>query len=333
LNPEPLHQNMYSFAPSRVLFTGVRLAVFSHIASGLHTSDAIARRSHADKRGMRMLLNALVACQLLIKKRLAGDWQYRLTPLAAKYLVQSSPDYMGSMIEQDRMWDSWERLPDCVVSGQPIHRVDDEEWGKEFFPNLVRSLHVISREPAQRAAEALGAGNSHKGLRVLDVACGSGVWGIGIAEADPEARVTALDFPAILQETKKYVQRHALDDRYDYMPGDVTQAKFGKRQYDLALLGHVVHIIGERASKRLFRKLHNALRPGGRLMIAEMIPNDQRTGPPFPVFFALNMLLNSAVGDTYTLSEFRSWLKEAGFARVKTVNIGTHSPLIVASKA
>ena len=64
----------------------------------------------------------------------------------------------------------------------------------------------------------------------------------------------------------------------------------------------------------------------------DMVPNDERTGPPFPVIFALNMLVHTAEGDTYTLAEYRAWLQEAGFAKVETADIGSHSPLIVASK-
>ncbi len=332
LDPEPIHQIMYSFAPSRVLFTGVRLGVFSHIASGKHTAGEIAKEAKASERGVRMVLDALVACELLGKKQIGKTWRYQLTPRAAKFLVRNSPDYLGNMIEQDTMWDSWHHLPEAVRTGRPFHRVDHPQRNTRFFTNLVRSLHAISREPARRAARALGAGTSHKGMRVLDLACGSGVWGIAIAEADSQARITAQDFPAILGETRKFARAHGVEGRYDYLPGDLTRTKLGSEQYDLVLLGHILHIQGERASRLLFRRLHAALRAGGRIVIAEMIPNDRRTGPPFPLFFALNMLLNTAVGDTYTMAEFRTWLQEAGFVRVKSVDIRTHSPLIVASK-
>ena len=332
LDPEPIHQMMYSFAPSRVLFTGVRLGVFSHIASGKRTAREIAGAAKANERGVRMLLDALVACGLLRKKHFGKTSQYLLTPRAAKFLVRNSPDYLGGMIEHDAMWDAWQRLPESVRTGRPVNRVDQPNKNTKFFTSLVRSLHVISRDPAQSAARALGAGKTHKGMRVLDIACGSGVWGIAIAEADSQARVTAQDFPAILKETRKYARSHGVEDRYNYLPGDLARSSLGREQYDLALLGHILHIQGERSSRRLLRRVHGALRAGGRIVIAEMIPNDRRTGPPFPLFFALNMLLNTAVGDAYTVAEYRKWLQEAGFARIKSVDIGTHSPLIVASK-
>src|SRR5438105_2972844 len=89
----------------------------------------------------------------------------------------------------------------------------------DFFSHLARGLHVVNAEPARLTAEALGAGRLRRGLRVLDIACGSGIWGIAIAEADPEARVTAQDFEGVLEHTRSYLKRHGVEQRYDFLPG------------------------------------------------------------------------------------------------------------------
>ena len=109
-------------------------------------------------------------------------------------------------------------------------------------------------------------------------------------------------------------------------------ADFGHEQYDLALLGNILHSEGEESSRSLLRRLHAALRPGGRAVILEFLPNDDRTGPPFPIFFALNMLLNTEHGNTFTLAEYTRWLREAGFVRIETAAIGSHSPLVIGHK-
>jgi ubiquinone/menaquinone biosynthesis C-methylase UbiE len=210
--------------------------------------------------------------------------------------------------------------------------VEEQDTAEQFFPALVRTLDVINREPARRVAEALGAGASHRGMRVVDVGCGSGVWSIAIAEADPRARITAQDFPGILKETRRYLKQHGLENRYEFLPGNLKHVSFGENRFDLALLGNIVHTEGERSSRDLFGRLARALKPGGRVAIIDMIPNDQRTGPPFPLLFALEMLVNSEAGGTYTLAEYTEWLEEAGFRRVHTADIGFHSPLIIASK-
>ena len=328
LTPEAFMQMSFSFGPSRVLSAGLQLGVFSHIAAGNRTVADIAQAAEASERGMRMLLDALVSLQLLTRE---GD-AFELTPMAAEFLVRESENYVGAMMETDMIWEAWGHLTDVVRTGKPPQRVETQEVAEQFFAVLVRSLHVINGEPARRAAEALGVGTTHKGLRVVDVACGSGIWSIAVAEADPSARITAQDFPGIFNVTKEYLKRHGVEDRYDFLPGDLKQVDFGENRFDLAILGNIVHSEGEASSRDLFKRLHRALSPGGRIAIVDMIPNDARTGPPFALLFALNMLINTEVGGTYTLAEYTDWLKDAGFARVETADIGSHSPLIIAHK-
>jgi ubiquinone/menaquinone biosynthesis C-methylase UbiE len=326
--PSPLEQLMqmnFSFAPSCVMTAALRLGVFSHLAAGGGTAADVARAADSSERGTRMLLDALAGFGLLSK---SGE-RYELTPHARQYLVRESPDYVGGLAESGRMFEAWTHLDECVRTGRPVQRVEAQERAEEFFPMLVRTLHVVNREPARRTAEALGAAHAGKGLRVLDVACGSGVWGIAFAEADAEARVTAQDFPGVLPTTREYVARHGLEERFDYLAGDLKEVDFGEGRYDVALLGNIVHSEGEESSRELFRRLGRALRPGGRVVVIDMLPNDSRTGPPYQLIFALNMLVNTERGDTYTLAEYTRWLNEAGFPRVETADIGSHSPAVI----
>jgi ubiquinone/menaquinone biosynthesis C-methylase UbiE len=321
-------QMHFSFAPSVVLSAGVQLDVFSHIAEGRNTAAEVARAAGATERGVRMLLDTLTALELLRKTHGC----YELTPLAAEYLVRSSASYAGAMLEKENaILKSWLNLTETIRTGQAPRRLEEQKAAEEFFPALVRTLHVVNREPARRAAAALGAG-ARKGLRVVDVGCGSGVWGMAVAKADPEARITAQDFPGMIPVTREFVAREGLEAQYEYLPGDLRQVDFGEARYDIAILGNIVHSEGERSSRELFRRMARALKPGGLVAIADMTPNDGRTGPPFPVLFALNMLLHTAEGDTYTVAEYREWLHEAGFTEVETVDIGSHSPLITAKK-
>jgi ubiquinone/menaquinone biosynthesis C-methylase UbiE len=311
-----------------VLSAALQLDVFSNIAGGNRTTAEITKAAGAQERAMRMLLDALVGLQLLGK----SDDSYELTPVSENFLVRSSPTYVGSMMENDHIWNAWSNLTEVVRTGKPALAIEEQAKAEEFFPMLVRSLHIMNSEPARRLASALGAGSTHNGLRVVDIACGSGVWGIAVAEADREARVTAQDFPGVFNTTREFVKRHNVEDRFDYLPGDLKEVDFGEGRYDLAILGNIVHSEGERSSRDLFRRLHRALGPGGRIVILEMVPNDERTGPPFALLFALNMLVNTEEGGTFTLSEYTDWLKDAGFSRVETVDIGTHSPAIIGVK-
>ncbi len=327
--PELIWQLQFSFAASRVLTAGVQLGIFDCLARGRDSAEAVAGDLGTHRRGTRMLLDALVVLGLLGK----SGGRYVLSPLAQRYLVCDSADYVGGILETDMIYQNWAGLVPAVRTGQPVQRVEQKEKAEAFFPILVRSLHVMAREPARRMAEALGAGTRERGLQVLDVACGSGIWGIAVAEADAEARITAQDFPGVLETTRRYYNKHGIAGRCEFLPGDLRTADFGSARYDLALLGNIVHSEGEASSRALFRRLFQALKPSGRIVVLDMVPNDDRTGPPFPVLFALNMLVNTAEGDTYTLAQYRDWLGEAGFSAVEAVDIGSHSPMVLAVKA
>jgi ubiquinone/menaquinone biosynthesis C-methylase UbiE len=330
LDPQPIAQMAFSFAAARILSTAVQLGLFSKIAAGAHTAAAIAQAAGASERGTRMVLDALVGFQLLTKR----NGEYGLGPLAAQFLVRESPDYMGAWMETDTMWEAWTKLPEAVRTGKPVDSPTDQGDAEEFFRALVRTLHIQNRLPAQRLMKALGIGESHRGVRVLDVGCGSGVWGIAAAEADPGARVTAQDLSGVLEQTKEYVEKHGLTDRYNFLQGDLHTVEFSSNTYDLAILGHIIHMVSEASARAIFARLHAALKPGGRLAVIDMIPNDERTAPPFPLIFALNMLVHTDEGGTYTLSEYKKWLTEAGFARAEMIDIsgGNGIAAVVAQK-
>ena len=328
MGPEAIHQLYFAFAPSYVLAAAVQLDLFSRIAAAGGTAAEVAQAGQLSPRGVGMLLDLLAALGLLVK---TGQ-SFELTDSADRFLVRQSPDYIGVTLEHEPPWNSWSHLVETIRTGKPYWRLEQQDTGQSFFPLLVRNLHVVNREPARRAAQVLGAGATHSSLSVIDIACGSGVWGIAIAECDRRARITAQDFPGMLDITRQYLKQHQVEDRYDFLPGDLKEVEFGRQRFDLALLGNIVHSEGESSSRRLFQRLSEALRPGARIAIIDMVPNDERTGPVFPLIFALHMLVNTRDGGTFTFAEYDQWLKEAGFSRVQTADIGSHSPMIIGTK-
>jgi len=167
---------------------------------------------------------------------------------------------------------------------------------------------------------------------VLDVAVGSGAWSIPLAEVDPEIRVTGLDFKDVLPVTRKFFEKRGVGKQFTEAPGNIRETDFGADRYDLVILGHILHTEGDQFSRALLAKAYRALKSGGRVMIAEFIPNDERSGPPQPLVFTLNMLLHSTEGKTFTMAELRSMLTDAGFKAIKALEAPAPSPLIVAEK-
>ena len=148
---------------------------------------------------------------------------------------------------------------------------------------------------------------------MLDVGCGSGVWGIAIAEADPDARVTAQDLPKVLEQTRKISGAARRCEPIRFSARRSSHAWSFPRTSTIWLCwgtSCTAKVKFRRGS--LFKRLQPALKPGGRLAIIDMIPNEERSGPPFPLIFALNMLVHTDGGDTYTFGEYKKWLARSG---------------------
>lgn len=326
--PEKIIQDLWMAKATQALVAGVELDIFTHINAGKRTLREIARAARSSERGMRPLLDALTAIGYLNKK---GD-RYNLEPVAAQFLVRGKEPFMGNFVYETKMtWEGWGHLTDIVKSGRPVIGVDTEEAGREFFPALVAAIFPMSYGAAQAAFNALPVKTRKRITRILDVAAGSAAWSLPFAQANEYARVTAVDFPEVAAVTRQFTDRFNVSDRYDYIEGNLRQVAFGKG-YDLAILGHIIHSEGEKWGKKLVKKCFDSLRDGGLLLIAEMIPNDTRTGPPLPLLFDLNMLVHTEQGSVFTMKEYRAWLKEAGFRKVATIEVPSPSPLILATK-
>ena len=167
--------------------------------------------------------------------------------------------------------------------------------------------------------------------KALDLAAGSGVWGIALAQSSEQVQVTAVDWSEVLPVTRSMAARFGLADRFSFIEGDILEADFGTG-YNVATLGHILHSEGVDRSRALLAKTFGALTPGGTIAIAEFLVNADRTGPLNGLVFAVNMLVNTEQGNTWSFEEISSWLSEAGFIDARTLEAPGPSPLILATK-
>ena len=166
---------------------------------------------------------------------------------------------------------------------------------------------------------------------MLDLAAGSGIWGIALAQKSPRVHVTALDWAGMIPTTKRITEKFGVRQQFDFIEGDLLEAHFGSG-YDIAMLGHILHSEGEERSRQLLKKTCRALKPGGTIAIAEWLVNDNRTEPLPSLMFAVQMLVNTEKGDTFSFNEIERWLEGAGFKKVRKLQAPGPSPLILATK-
>jgi ubiquinone/menaquinone biosynthesis C-methylase UbiE len=276
-----------------------------------------------------MIVNALVGFNFLSKDA-AGN--IALTAESSAFLVTTKPSFMGGIIRHtsEHLLPKWLSLNEVVATGKPVRAVNQEQDGGEFFHEFVLDIFPLSYAPARALAAHLDLASGGP-ARVLDLAAGSGVWGIALAQSAEQVNVTAVDWPEVIDVTKSTVAKFGLSDRYRFVEGDLASADFGTG-HNVATLGHILHSEGEARSKSLLKKTFAALAPGGTIAIQEFLVNADRTGPVNGLIFAVNMLVNTDDGDTYSFEEISEWLIEAGFKAPRTLEAPGPSPLILATK-
>jgi ubiquinone/menaquinone biosynthesis C-methylase UbiE len=329
LSPAMVMEDLMGAWRSRAIVTAVELDVFSQIAAGKKTVKEVAKATGASERGIANLLDSLAAIHYLRK---TGN-RYGLEPLSAAFLVRGKKTYIGGSTQASSLtWSKWANLTETVKTGHPHEAIDSPNLGKEFFPQLVAGLFPGNFAASKAVVSQLSGKELGAIRKILDVGAGSGAWSLGFAQALPEARVTTVDFPEMTPITRKFAEELGVAGRYEYKEGDLRQVDFGRAIYDVVILGHIIHTEGEKHGKELVQKCYTALRQGGKLLIAEFVPNDARTGPEMPVLFGLNMLLHTEEGNVFTMREYRAWLKAAGFRKISTIPVPPPATVIVATK-
>lgn len=330
VTPERLMQFAFGYAPTLILEAAIHHRVFDVLDEGAKTVEQLSQVTGTSVRGLRILLNALVSLEFLSKD---AEQKYSLTPESAAFLVSTKPSFHGGLFRHtsSQMLPKWLELTDVVRTGQPSTAINQEASGVDFFQQFVNDIFPMSYPAARALADVLQVAQAEQPLRVLDLAAGSGVWGITIAQQSPQVHVTAIDWAGVIPVTQQNADRFGLSDRFECIAGDLLTADFGTG-YNLATLGHIIHTEGETRSRKLFDKVFETLAPGGTIAIAEWLVNENRTGPVNATLFAVNMLVNSEEGDTYSFAEISRWLTEAGFIKPRTVEAPGPSPLILATK-
>jgi 2-polyprenyl-3-methyl-5-hydroxy-6-metoxy-1,4-benzoquinol methylase len=311
--PEHIFTTLNAYQQSLALRTAIELDLFSHIADGADEVPSLATKTGASERGIRTLADYLAALDFLTKQ----GGHYALTQESAIFLNRRSPAYMGAIsgfLTNDHLMKKFSSLTEAVKKGgSAAEHGDNTQPNDEMWVTFARSMAPITVPAAMFIAQLTGMPQG-KACKVLDVAAGHGMYGITMARQNPNAQVTALDWPNVLEVAKGNAQGAGVGDRFQTRPGSAFETEFGNG-YDYILFTNIFHHFDHATCEKLMKRGHAALKPGGQAITLEFVPNEDRITPKTTAMFSLVMLATTDSGDAYTFAEYEKMFGNAGFSK------------------
>ncbi len=310
--PELIFNTLGAYQRTAALRAAVDLEIFTAIDEGAATAGEIAKRCGASERGTRILCDFLTISGLLSKTA----ERYGLTPETAAFLSKKSRMYVGSVCEflvSPEIMRNFEDLTATVRRGT-VAPQGNTVAGREqqHWVTFARAMTPMMMPAAFGIAEVLNIAAAGP-MKVLDVAAGHGMFGIVLAQRNPRVEVVAVDWAGVLAVASENAARMGVADRHRTQAGDAFTVDYGTG-YDLVLLTNFLHHYDVPTNTTLLRKVADALKPGGRAVILEFVPNEDHVTPPMAAGFSLTMLAGTPAGDAYTLSQLRQMAADSGFA-------------------
>lgn len=318
--PDEWNERIRAFQESRAILTALELDAFTAVGGGA-TAEQAAKHMGTDLRATEMLLNALAGIGLLIKQ----DGAFRNGSVAARHLAADSPaPARPALLHTAHLWVTWSHLTEAVRTGTNAPPGGDGQWTEAF----IAAMHRNASERAGAVVRAVDAGSVG---RMLDVGGGSGAYSIAFALANSALRADILDLPQVGPIAQRHIDTAGLADRIHWRAGDLRTDRLGEG-YDLVFVSAICHMLSPEENRDLFRRALAALAPGGRIVIQDFILEPDKTAPKFAALFALNMLVGTRAGSSYSEPEYTAWLADAGYVDVRRAKLPGPAGLMVATR-
>ena len=312
---DELMELVRGFHPACVIIAAAELDVFTILRDQSMDAPSLAVRIKGDPRATATLLDALAAMGLLWKR----DGAFEVPADVAAALAEGGAHCMLGMVRHmGNCLRRWGQLARVVLSGRPVEGEVSVRGPEGDMASFIRAMHEVSDPVAAPLIESLGPLSFH---HLLDLGGGSGTWTIPFLRRYPKATATIFDLPKVIPMAELLMQSAGLADRVRLVPGSFYTDELPAGA-DLAWVSAIVHQNSREQNRTVFAKLFAALAPGGRILIRDIVMDESRTSPAMGAFFAVNMLVATPGGGTFTFNELRADLSAAGFIDARILRRG-----------
>jgi (2Fe-2S) ferredoxin/SAM-dependent methyltransferase len=321
--PDDLNQKIRGFQMSRVILSAVELDIFTAVGKGA-SSDEVATKLKADPRATESFLNALVSLNLLEKNGLFCN-----TPVSSRYLVEGAPDdSRTSLMHTVHLWNRWSTLTECIKKGTSVTYKEMADRGDEWTVPFIAAMHKNATARAPLVLRTVGLDGVK---RMLDVGGGSGAYSIAAARISGSLRAEVFDLPTVIPITRGHIEEAGLSDRVTTRAGDMRKDDLGTG-FDLVFISAICHMNSPEENIELLEKAYKALSENGRVVIQDFILYNDKSSPPTAALFALNMLVGTRAGSSYSEAEYTEWLRKTGFHDIKLIRLPGPTALVVGNR-
>jgi SAM-dependent methyltransferase len=312
--PEKVMAESRNFMSSRVILTATEIDFFTHLEKKPSTANDLAQVLGLDLKATTRLLDCLVVFGFLKKE----EGRYLNTEKGA-VLSADHPETVRPMaLHMNHLWTTWSRLTEMVRMGRDLQTKPGLKFDEKSMKAFIGAMHIAAKGLSSEIAEAYDSNPYNK---LLDVGGASGTYSIAFLRKNPKMRAVIFDLKEVIPLAKERLQKEGLFNRVEFTAGDFYEDEL-PTGCDLALLSAIIHQNSIEENANLFLKIHRALEPGGVILIRDHIMDESRTKPPAGAVFALNMLVNTRGGDTYTFLEVKEALEKAGFKDIRLLRTG-----------
>jgi SAM-dependent methyltransferase len=314
LLPVPVMDAFASVLFGRALAIGVRKGIFEAVAKQPRALNEIAGETGLSEQGVELLVKAFVIAGYV---KATGD-RFVASADARKWLVKSSPSYIGNLINYfETLYTRWNTLEGTLERGTPqksyFELFDEKDW--EIYVHGMQDLaRMLTKEVMTKIQLESNA------TRLLDIGGSHGLYSIECCRRYPSLQATVLDFDGALRHTGPLLWAERMEERVRLHAGDFTKMELPSPQ-DCILMFNIIHGFSEDDNRTLVARAINALKPGGKLYILDQMketPGRSGLAQFIPLMIGLN-LLNEIGGNTYTFEQVKTWC--AGAKSVKRLRL------------